>query len=117
MVKKEGRNKKAVKDRAYSPGLEHYTGPPASPHHGSSTKHHHRALQALSVAAQPAPHDFPAPGVCAAFLHADRHGKLPLKGKYSLFGACRLADMRMGQLVTLELPEDEVTFKAKFVPD
>jgi hypothetical protein len=41
----------------------------------------------------------------------------PLKGKYSLFGACRLADMRMGQLVTLELPEDEVTFKAKFVPD
>lgn len=39
------------------------------------------------------------------------------KGKYSLFGACRLADMRMGQLVTLELPEDEVTFKAKFVPD
>jgi hypothetical protein len=41
----------------------------------------------------------------------------PLKGKYSLFGACRLADMRMGQLVTLELPEDEITFKAKFVPD
>lgn len=40
-----------------------------------------------------------------------------LKGKYSLFGACRLADMRMGQLVTLELPEDEATFKAKFVPD
>ena len=40
-----------------------------------------------------------------------------LKGKYSLFGACRLSDMRMGQLVTLELPEDEVTFKAKFVPD
>lgn len=40
-----------------------------------------------------------------------------LKGKYSLFGACRLADMRMGQLVTLELPEDEVSFKAQFVPD
>ena len=39
------------------------------------------------------------------------------KGKYSLFGACRLADMRMGQLVTLELPEDEATFNAKFVPD
>ncbi len=40
-----------------------------------------------------------------------------LKGKYSLFGACRLADMKMGQLVTLELPEDEVTFNARFVPD
>lgn len=39
------------------------------------------------------------------------------KGKYSLFGACRLADMRMGQLVTLELPEDEAAFNAKFVPD
>jgi len=40
-----------------------------------------------------------------------------LKGKYSLFGACRLADMRMGQLVTLELAEDEASFKAKFVAD
>ena len=40
-----------------------------------------------------------------------------LKGKYSLFGACRLLDGKMGQLVTLELPEDEVTFKARFVPD
>ena len=40
-----------------------------------------------------------------------------LKGKYSLFGACRLVDMKMGQLVTLELPEDEVKFKARFVPD
>ncbi len=40
-----------------------------------------------------------------------------LKGKYSLFGACRLADMKMGQLVTLELPEDEVTFNARFIPD
>ena len=40
-----------------------------------------------------------------------------LKGKYSLFGACRLADNKMGQLVTLELPEDELKFKANFVPD
>lgn len=40
-----------------------------------------------------------------------------LKGKYSLFAACRLSDMKMGQLVTLELPEDEVKFKARFVPD
>ncbi|OOG39426.1 hypothetical protein [Polaromonas sp. A23] len=40
-----------------------------------------------------------------------------LKGKYSLFAACRLADNKMGQLVTLELPEDELRFKQKFVPD
>lgn len=40
-----------------------------------------------------------------------------LKGKYSLFAACRLADNKMGQLVTLELPEDELRFKEKFVPD
>ena len=39
------------------------------------------------------------------------------KGKYSLFAACRLLDMKMGQLVTLELPEDELKFKACFVPD
>ena len=39
------------------------------------------------------------------------------KGKYSLFAACRLADMKMGQLVTFELPADEAKFKAKFVPD
>ena len=39
------------------------------------------------------------------------------KGKYSLFAACRLSDMKMGQLVTLELPEDELKFKACFVPD
>ena len=40
-----------------------------------------------------------------------------LKGKYSLFAACRLSDGKMGQLVTLELPEDEIKFKANFVPD
>jgi hypothetical protein len=40
-----------------------------------------------------------------------------LAGKFALFGACRLADMKMGQLVTLELPEDEQRFKAQFVPD
>ena len=39
------------------------------------------------------------------------------KGKYSLYAACRLSDMKMGQLVTLELPEDELKFKARFVPD
>ena len=40
-----------------------------------------------------------------------------LKGKFSLFAACCLADNKMGQLVTLELPEDEAKFKLKFVPD
>lgn len=40
-----------------------------------------------------------------------------LKGKYSLFAACRLADMKMGQLVTFEQELDMATFSAKFVPD
>lgn len=40
-----------------------------------------------------------------------------LQGKYSLFAACRLADMKMGQLVTFELAADEAKFKARFVPD
>lgn len=40
-----------------------------------------------------------------------------LKGKHSLFAACRLSDMKMGQLVTLELAEDHLKFKAVFVPD
>ncbi|AMM24284.1 hypothetical protein [Variovorax sp. PAMC 28711] len=40
-----------------------------------------------------------------------------LKGRYSLFAACRLADGKMGQLVTLEDDADETKFKAKFVPD
>ena len=40
-----------------------------------------------------------------------------LKGKSSLFAACRLSDEKMGQLVTLELPEDEVKFNKLFVPD
>ena len=39
------------------------------------------------------------------------------KGKYSLFAAYRLSDEKMGQLVTLALPEDESRFKARFVPD
>jgi hypothetical protein len=40
-----------------------------------------------------------------------------LKGRYSLFAACRLSDGKMGQLVTLEEADDEVKFQAKFVPD
>lgn len=40
-----------------------------------------------------------------------------LKGRYSLFAACRLADMKMGQLVTFELAADAATFTSRFVPD
>ena len=40
-----------------------------------------------------------------------------LKGKYSLFAAYRLADGKMGQLVTLEQADDVAKFKARFVPD
>jgi hypothetical protein len=40
-----------------------------------------------------------------------------LAGKSSLFAACRLSDMKMGQLITLELPADEAAFKKQFVPD
>ena len=39
------------------------------------------------------------------------------KGKFSLFAACRLSDIKMGQLVTLELPYDEAKFNKLFVPD
>lgn len=40
-----------------------------------------------------------------------------LKGRYSLFAACRMSDGKMGQLATFELAEDETKFKSKFVPD
>lgn len=40
-----------------------------------------------------------------------------LKGKSSLFAACRLSDTKMGQLVTMELPDDEAKFNKLFVPD
>ena len=40
-----------------------------------------------------------------------------LQGKFSLFAACRLSDNKMGQLVTIELPDDEVKFNKLFVPD
>ena len=40
-----------------------------------------------------------------------------LKGKYSLFAACRLADMKMGQLVTFENEADMAKFNANLVPD
>jgi hypothetical protein len=41
----------------------------------------------------------------------------PLKGKYSLFAAYRLADGKHGQLVTFELEADAATFNARFTPD
>lgn len=40
-----------------------------------------------------------------------------LHGRSSLFAACRLADMKMGQLVTFEQPADVGAFNAQFVPD
>jgi hypothetical protein len=40
-----------------------------------------------------------------------------LRGKYSLYAACRLSDSKMGQLVTLELADDVARFEAQFVPD
>jgi hypothetical protein len=40
-----------------------------------------------------------------------------LKGKHSLFAACRLADMKMGQLVTFEQESDVAIFNSKFVPE
>jgi hypothetical protein len=40
-----------------------------------------------------------------------------LKGRYSLFAACCLSDMKMGQLVTFEQEADVAIFNAKFVPD
>ncbi|MFZ3219272.1 MAG: hypothetical protein WA174_04520 [Rhodoferax sp.] len=40
-----------------------------------------------------------------------------LQGKYSLFAACRLADNKMGQLVSFEREADRNKFTAGFVPD
>ena len=39
------------------------------------------------------------------------------QGRFSLYAACRLSDMKMGQLVTLELAADVPRFHARFVPD
>jgi hypothetical protein len=41
---------------------------------------------------------------------------LHLKGRYSLFSACRLSDGKMGQLVTVEDETDVARFHAQFVP-
>lgn len=39
------------------------------------------------------------------------------KGRASLFAACRLADTKMGQLVTCEQEADAAKFKREFVPE
>ena len=39
------------------------------------------------------------------------------KGRASLFAAYRLADGKMGQLVTFELESDQQRFERLFVPD
>lgn len=40
-----------------------------------------------------------------------------LAGAASLFAACRLADMKMGQLVTFDLAADQARFERLFTPD
>ncbi|WP_440108075.1 hypothetical protein [Acidovorax sp. BL-A-41-H1] len=42
---------------------------------------------------------------------------MDLAGKTTLFGACRLSDMKMGQVVTFELPADQARFERLFTPD
>ena len=39
------------------------------------------------------------------------------QGRASLYAACRLSDMKMGQLVTLELAADVTRFNTRFTPD
>jgi hypothetical protein len=42
---------------------------------------------------------------------------MELAGKTTLFGACRLSDMKMGQLVTFALAADQARFERLFTPD
>lgn len=42
---------------------------------------------------------------------------MDLAGQTTLFGACRLSDMKMGQVVTFELPADQARFERLFTPD
>lgn len=42
---------------------------------------------------------------------------MDLEGKTTLFAACRLADMKMGQVVTFELAADQARFERLFTPD
>ena len=40
-----------------------------------------------------------------------------LRGKATLFAACRAGDGKMGQLVSFELPQDQAKFERLFTPD
>ncbi len=42
---------------------------------------------------------------------------IDLAGKTTLFAACRLSDMKMGQVVTFELTADQARFERLFTPD
>lgn len=42
---------------------------------------------------------------------------MELAGRTTLFGACRLSDMKMGQVVTFELAADQAKFERLFTPD
>ena len=42
---------------------------------------------------------------------------MELAGKTTLFGACRLSDMKMGQVVSFELTADMARFERLFTPD
>ncbi|EJE54543.1 hypothetical protein PMI14_00517 [Acidovorax sp. CF316] len=42
---------------------------------------------------------------------------MDLSGKTTLFAACRLSDMKMGQVVTFELAADRAKFERLFTPD
>jgi hypothetical protein len=42
---------------------------------------------------------------------------MDLAGRTTLFAACRLSDMKMGQVVTFELLADQARFERLFTPD
>ncbi|MBV7539575.1 hypothetical protein [Acidovorax sp. sic0104] len=42
---------------------------------------------------------------------------MDLAGKTTLFAACRLSDMKMGQVVSFELAADQAKFERLFTPD
>ena len=42
---------------------------------------------------------------------------MDLAGRSTLFAACRLSDMKMGQVVTFEKAADQARFERLFTPD
>jgi hypothetical protein len=42
---------------------------------------------------------------------------MDLAGQTTLFAACRLSDMKMGQVVTFEMVADQARFERLFTPD